>query len=94
MLKSVYDPQGKNTDVFKYVDDKIADIDIPTPENIVTVPGGGQLEMSESLGSGPMRVREAAFPHLMWITATPPAVWRQLMFRGLLMSWRGVLQAV
>lgn len=56
MLKSVYDPQGKNTDVFKYVDDKIADIDIPTPENIVTVPGGGQLEMSESLGSGPYTI--------------------------------------
>jgi len=52
MLKSVYDPQGKNTDV----DDKIADIDIPTPENIVTVPGGGQLEMSESLGSGPYTI--------------------------------------
>lgn len=56
MLKSVYDPQGKNTDVFKYVDDKIADIDIPTPENIVTVPGGGQLEMSESLGIGPYTI--------------------------------------
>ena len=56
MLKSIYDPQGKNTDVFKYVDDKIADIDIPTPENIVTVPGGGQLEMAESLGSGPYTI--------------------------------------
>ena len=56
MLKSIYDPQGMNTDVFKYVDDKIADIDIPTPENIVTVPGGGQLEMSESLGSGPYTI--------------------------------------
>ena len=56
MLKSVYDPQGKNTDVFKYVDDKIAGIDIPTPENIVTVPGGGQLEMAESLGSGPYTI--------------------------------------
>lgn len=56
MLKSIYDPQGKNTDVFKYVDDKIADIDIPTPENIVTVPGGGQLEMSESLGIGPYTI--------------------------------------
>lgn len=56
MLKSIYDPQGMNTDVFKYVDDKIADIDIPTPENIVTVPGGGQLEMAESLGSGPYTI--------------------------------------
>lgn len=56
MLKSIYDPQGMNTDVFKYVDDKIADIDITTPENIVTVPGGGQLEMAESLGSGPYTI--------------------------------------
>lgn len=28
MLKSIYDPQNKNTDVFKYVDDKLKDVDV------------------------------------------------------------------
>lgn len=46
MTAAVYDPQGKAQDIFKYVDDH-------TQPDAVTVPGGGEIEMEESLGEGP-----------------------------------------
>ena len=46
MTAAVYDPQGRAQDIFQYVDDH-------TPKDAVTVPGGGTIEMGESLGEGP-----------------------------------------
>ena len=46
MTAAVYDPQGMAQDIFQYVDDH-------TPKDAVTVPGGGTIEMGESLGEGP-----------------------------------------
>ena len=46
MTAAIYDPQGKAQDIFKYVDDH-------TQPDAVTVPGGGEIEMEESLGEGP-----------------------------------------
>lgn len=46
MTAAVYDPRGKAQDIFKYVDDH-------TQPDAVTVAGGGEIEMEESLGEGP-----------------------------------------
>ena len=51
MLKSIYDTENRNTDVFKYVDEKMADV--PTPEDIVTMPAGGSMTPPDVLGDGP-----------------------------------------
>lgn len=51
MLKSIYDTENRNTDVFKYVDEKMEDV--PTPEDIVTMPAGGSMTPPDVLGDGP-----------------------------------------
>lgn len=51
MLKSIYDTENRNTDVFKYVDEKMDDV--PTPEDIVTMPAGGSMTPPDVLGTGP-----------------------------------------
>lgn len=51
MSKSVYDTENKNTDIFKYVDEKLEDV--PTPDDLVTVLGSGSIDMPETLGPGP-----------------------------------------
>lgn len=45
MLKSIYDPQNRSQDIFKYVDDH-------TQEDAITVTGGGIIELAASLGLG------------------------------------------
>lgn len=51
MSKSVYDTKNRNTDIFEYVDEKMEDV--PTPDDLVTVPGSGSIDMPETLGEGP-----------------------------------------
>lgn len=46
MSKSIYDPQNKNQDIFKYVDDH-------TQPDVITITGGGMVELAASLGLGP-----------------------------------------
>lgn len=51
MPKAIYDTENKNTDIFKYVDKKMADV--PTPDDLVTVPGSGSIGMPPTIGPGP-----------------------------------------
>lgn len=50
MSIDVYDPQNKHQDIFKYVDDAVS---TATPENAVTVTGGGTIQPPTGLGAGP-----------------------------------------
>lgn len=54
MLKSIYDTENRNTDVFKYVDEKMADV--PAPDDLVTVSGSGAIDMPDTLGEGPYTI--------------------------------------
>ncbi len=54
MLKSIYDTENRSTDVFKYVDEKMADV--PAPGDLVTVPGSGIIDMPDTLGPGPYTI--------------------------------------
>lgn len=51
MSKSVYDTKNRNTDIFEYVDEKMEDV--PAPDDLVTVPGSGSIDMPETIGEGP-----------------------------------------
>jgi len=51
MMKSIYDTENRNTDIFKYVDERMKDV--PTPDDQVTVEGGGSIDLPETLGVGP-----------------------------------------
>lgn len=55
MLKSIYDKKNRNEDIFEYVDEKTANI--PTPDDLVTVPGSGSIDMPDTLGPGPYAIK-------------------------------------
>ena len=54
MSKAVYDTENRNTDVFKYVDEKMAEV--PASDDLVTVHGSGVVDLPETLGDGPYTI--------------------------------------
>ena len=54
MMKAIYDPENRNTDIFNYVDEKVKDV--PRPDNLVTVPGSGSIDVPKTLGDGPYTI--------------------------------------
>lgn len=54
MLKNIYDTENRNTDIFQYVDEKMGDV--PAPDDLVTVPGSGAINVPETLGEGPYTI--------------------------------------
>lgn len=54
MMKSIYDTENRNTDIFQYVDEKMGDV--PAPDDLVTVPGSGSIDMPDTLGPGPYTI--------------------------------------
>lgn len=57
MTKYVYDPQNRQMDIFKYVDDKIGDLDASLIKDIVTADGGGHITVADSIAAvGPYQI--------------------------------------
>lgn len=54
MQKNIYDTQNRNTDIFQYVDEKMGDV--PAPDDLVTVPGSGAINLPDTLGPGPYTI--------------------------------------
>lgn len=54
MQKNIYDTQNRNTDIFQYVDEKMGNF--PAPDDLVTVPGSGAINVPEMLGEGPYTI--------------------------------------
>lgn len=53
MTAAVYDTEGRKTDIFKYVDDKIGDIE---PDNVIEIEGGATATLEGEFGEGPYEI--------------------------------------